>query len=230
MPIIPAPSAATPVPNVVPFGNVKLEIIPTDSQTELQDVPSTRDDDASTKFHEPIETDFIITPETAALHDPKIVIEKRKRMQFLTIHKSLGHTIFHIMRLLCLAGILPRELTNVAPPICPGCSYGKSNRKPWHQKGKSNLKKSNLLLSLDKLLVSTSLSATLLDLFQQITRLVLEQNIYKCACIISVPRLYEKISIEHVSTTEMLADIPTKPLPTPQFKKLRDLIMGWTTS
>ena len=40
----------------------------------------------------------------------------------------------------------------------------------------------------------------------------------------------KKVSIEHVSTTEMLADIPTKPLPTPQFKKLRDLIMGWTTS
>ena len=27
---------------------------------------------------------------------------------------------------------------------------------------------------------------------QQITRLVLEQNIYQCACIISVPILYEK--------------------------------------
>ena len=38
------------------------------------------------------------------------------------------------------------------------------------------------------------------------------------------------ISIEHISTTEMLADILTKPLPTIQFEKLRDLIMGWTTS
>ena len=64
-----APPAAIPVPNVVPFGDVELEIIPTDSQTELQDVPSTRDDDASTKLHEPIETDFIITPATVALHD-----------------------------------------------------------------------------------------------------------------------------------------------------------------
>ena len=74
----PSPSAAIPLPNVVPFDDIELEIIPTDSQTEIQDVPSTRDDDASTKLHEPIETDFIITPETAALHDPKIVIEKRK--------------------------------------------------------------------------------------------------------------------------------------------------------
>ena len=74
----PDPSAAIPVPNIVPFGNVGLEIIPTDSQMELQDVPSTCDDDASTKLHEPIETDLIITPATAALHNPKIAIEKRK--------------------------------------------------------------------------------------------------------------------------------------------------------
>ena len=89
-----APSTSTTVPNVVPFGDVELEIIPTNSQTELHDVPSTRDDDASTKLHEPIETDFIITPATAALHDPKIAIEKRKHIQLLTIHESLGHTVF----------------------------------------------------------------------------------------------------------------------------------------
>ena len=64
--------AGIPVHNVVPFGDVELEIIPTDSQTELQDAPLTRDNDASTKLHEPIETDFIITPATAALHDPKL--------------------------------------------------------------------------------------------------------------------------------------------------------------
>ena len=65
----PAPSAAIPVPNGVLFGDFEIEIIPTDSQTELQDVPSICDDDASTKLHEPIETDFIITPATVALHD-----------------------------------------------------------------------------------------------------------------------------------------------------------------
>ena len=137
----PAPSAAIPVPNVVPFGDIELEIIPTDSETKLQDVPLTCDDDASTKLHEPIETDFIITPTMAALHDPKISIEKRKQMRLLTIHESLGHTSFHIIRLLCLAGILPRELAKVAPPLCPGCSYGKANRNPWRRKGLRNLKK-----------------------------------------------------------------------------------------
>ena len=29
---------------------------------------------------------------------------------------------------------------NVAPPPCPGCSYGKSNRRPWRRKGKRNIK------------------------------------------------------------------------------------------
>ena len=62
-------------------------------------------------------------------------------MRLLTIHESLGHTSFHIIRLVCLAGILLRELAKVAPPLCPRCSYGKFNRRPWRQKGKSNLKK-----------------------------------------------------------------------------------------
>ena len=78
MPMTPAPSTAIPVPSVFPFDDVELEIISIDSQTELQDVPSTCDDDASTKLHEPIETDFMITPATPALHNPKIAIEKRK--------------------------------------------------------------------------------------------------------------------------------------------------------
>ena len=38
------------------------------------------------------------------------------------------------------------------------------------------------------------------------------------------------ISIKHVSTTEIHADILTRPLPNPQLKKIRDLIMGLTTS
>ena len=61
-------------------------------------------------------------------------------MRLLTIHKSLGFTIFQIIRILCLAGILPRELANVATPLCLGYRYGKYNQRPWRQKGKSNLK------------------------------------------------------------------------------------------
>ena len=42
--------------------------------------------------------------------------------------------------------------------------------------------------------------------------------------------LQKTISIKHVYTAELRADIITKPLPTIQFKKLRDIIMGWKTS
>ena len=38
----------------------------------------------------------------------------------------------------------------------------------------------------------------------------------------------DRISIEHVSSRDQLADIFTKPLPKEQFKRLRDSIMGWT--
>ena len=36
------------------------------------------------------------------------------------------------------------------------------------------------------------------------------------------------ISIEHISTKHQLGDLFTKPLPKPQFCKLRDIIMGWS--
>ena len=64
-------------------------------------------------------------------------------MCLFNIHENLGHTSFHIIRLLCFAGILLRKLANVAPspPLCPGFIYGKSNQRPWHQKRKSKIKK-----------------------------------------------------------------------------------------
>ena len=99
---------------------------------EIQDVPSTCDD-GSKKLHEPIETDFVITPAMAAMQDPKIEIEKREQMRLLTIHESLGHTSFNIIRLLYVAGSLPRELANVSPLICPEYSYVKANQRTWRQ-------------------------------------------------------------------------------------------------
>ena len=61
-------------------------------------------------------------------------------MRLLTIREILRHTSFHIIRLLCLAYILPSELANVVPPLCPGCSYRRANRINWCRKVKSNLK------------------------------------------------------------------------------------------
>ena len=37
----------------------------------------------------------------------------------------------------------------------------------------------------------------------------------------------KQITVEHISTKNQLADLLTKPLPKPQFSKLRDMIMGW---
>ena len=37
----------------------------------------------------------------------------------------------------------------------------------------------------------------------------------------------KKITVEHISTKEQMADIFTKPLPKPQFSILRDELMGW---
>ena len=138
-PMTPAPLEEITVPNIVPFDNIEVEnITPINSQMELQDVTTTQDHVVSPEINETIETNFTITPATAALQDPKIAIEKRKQMRLL--NESLGQTSFHTIRILFLAGILPRDLTNVAPPLCPGCSYGKSNQRTWHQKGNRNLK------------------------------------------------------------------------------------------
>lgn len=35
------------------------------------------------------------------------------------------------------------------------------------------------------------------------------------------------ITAEHISTKDQIADIFTKPLPKPQFSKLRDILMSW---
>ena len=97
----PDPLEAMPIPNVFPFDDTKVEnLTPIDSQKELQDVTPTLDHVVSTEINEPMETDFTNTPATDTLQDPKIAIEKRKHMCLLTIHERIGHTRFHIIRLL----------------------------------------------------------------------------------------------------------------------------------
>ena len=61
-------------------------------------------------------------------------------MRLLTTNESLGHISFHIIRILCLAGILTRYLANVSPLICPGFSYNKANQRPWRRNGQSYIK------------------------------------------------------------------------------------------
>lgn len=59
----------------------------------------------------------------------------------------LGHLSFRTLKLMAKAGLVPRELANVPPPICPGCAYGKAHRKPWRSKGAQNKRSIRTALS-----------------------------------------------------------------------------------
>ena len=145
-------------------------------------------------------------------------------MQLLTIHEILGNTSFHIIRLLCLAGILPMELANVAPPLCPGCSYGKANQRPWSWKGKSNIKKI-------KLVTIPGQVGSVDQLVRYTPRLIRSHQGLPTTKRYSGATIFVDNASDFTSVClEMLEDILTNPLPTTQFKKLRELIMGWTIS
>ena len=58
------------------------------------------------------------------MEDPSIVLTRRKQARLATIHEQLGHLSFLRLKLLARAGIIPKELSNVDPPTCPGCAYG----------------------------------------------------------------------------------------------------------
>ena len=74
------------------------------------------------------------------IEDPNILATRRKQLRLLTIHESLGHLSFSVLKLMARYGIIPRELESVDPPTCPGCVYGKAHRLQWHFKGVNNLK------------------------------------------------------------------------------------------
>ena len=62
---------------------------------------------------------------------------------------------------MALCNLIPRELSIVPPPLCPGCAYGKAYRKQWRYKGTKNLRhihkaeKSGNLISVDQLVSPT---------------------------------------------------------------------------
>ena len=66
---------------------------------------------------------------------------RKKQFRLLMFHEKLGHTSFSILKLMAKCGILPRDLANIDPPVCPGCAYGKMHRKPTRYKGIRNIKK-----------------------------------------------------------------------------------------
>ena len=89
----------------------------------------------------PTTSEFCIpcTP-SVPVEDPSIATTRRKQLRLLTIHESLGHLSFTILRSMARCGIIPKELSTVDPPICPGCAYGKAHRLQWRYKDSKNVK------------------------------------------------------------------------------------------
>ena len=79
--------------------------------------------------------------------DATMNLERKKQFRLLTIHERLGHISFSVLKLMARCGIIPRELTSVDPPCCPGCAYGKAHRKPSRFKGIKNIKRIRMALA-----------------------------------------------------------------------------------
>ena len=118
----PKPSKS-PVTHQVPYD--EQDFAPNKSSPEPADFPSS--------FTELLDAD---SPPS----DPATAMYRRKQQRLATIHERMGHISYARLKLLARAGLIPRELADVDPLVCPGCAYGKAHRKPWRSKGKSNLK------------------------------------------------------------------------------------------
>ena len=148
----------------------KTLMLQTENQREQSvkssDQPSmitTTDDDFEPLKQQPLPSNFCIpcTPEELQT-DPNIAATRRKQLRLLTIHETLGHLSFHVLKIMARCGIIPRDLAEVLPPTCPGCAYGKAHRRQWRYKGAKNIKKIRVatrpgeVISMDQLVSPTS--------------------------------------------------------------------------
>ena len=102
-------------------------------------IPHNKEDFEAIK-QQPLETAFQIDKDVEIPIDTEVEVTRRKQAQLATIHERLGHLSFDRLKLLARVGLIPRNLSNVEPPTCPGCAYGKQHRKPWRHKGLRNRK------------------------------------------------------------------------------------------
>ena len=79
--------------------------------------------------------DEIDIPEDSVMESIRL-----KQLRLLTIHETLGHLNFSILKLMSKGGLIPADLANVESPQCPGCAYGKACWKQWRHKGIHNHK------------------------------------------------------------------------------------------
>ncbi|MEM7283838.1 MAG: reverse transcriptase domain-containing protein, partial [Pseudomonadota bacterium] len=123
----------------------------------LEDLPSPTSGPRDASFQLDNDTRQYIEPS-----DPDIIATQRKRQRLATIHERLGHLSFGKLKMMARAGIIPRELANVDPPTCPGCAYGKAQRRAKRVKGIRNRRhikpatKPGQVISVDQLVSPTA--------------------------------------------------------------------------
>ena len=120
------------------------------------------DSDFSTDSPAPIDVPFGLPNAPVTLNDdPNMVLIRRKQHRLVVLHEKFGHLSFATLKLMARAGLIPRELATVDPPVCPGCAYGKAHRKPWRRKGTKNRRqiktaiKPGQVISIDQLISPT---------------------------------------------------------------------------
>ena len=120
------------------------------------------DEDLAPLKTSPLTSDFTTTaPPINILEDASLAATARKKARLFTIHEQLGHLSFSILRDMARAGLIPKDLATIDPPICPGCAYGKARRKQWRYKGARNRKhircatKPGEVISVDQLVSPT---------------------------------------------------------------------------
>ena len=110
-----------------------------DTNKNLSD-PTTltfNNDDFSHEPAFPIESDFTL-PSRRKIdteEDTAVALTHHNQHKLAALCERFGHLSFFIIKLMTQGVLISRDLENVDSPTCPGCSYGKSHRKPWQQKG-----------------------------------------------------------------------------------------------
>jgi hypothetical protein len=74
-----------------------------------------------------IEALFDLTGSEQFVDDPVIALNRRKQQRLATYHEQLGHVSFSRLQLIAKTGLIPKDLANIKPPVCPGCAYGKAH-------------------------------------------------------------------------------------------------------
>ena len=73
--------------------------------------------------------------------NPLLIVLRQKQVRLTTLHKKYIHLSFSRLQLLPRTSIIPKELASIPASVYPGCTYGKSHRRPWRYKGIKNLRK-----------------------------------------------------------------------------------------